>query len=110
MNYIGKEMRRVDGYAKVTGKARYAAEFQIPHLTHGYILTSTIAKGRIVRIDTRAAEAAPGVIKVLTHLNSVKPVSDEVKKKGEDLSFRALVDDRIHFSAQPIAVVVASTF
>ncbi|KTF31975.1 xanthine dehydrogenase family protein molybdopterin-binding subunit, partial [Xanthomonas translucens] len=110
MNYIGKEMRRVDGYAKVTGQARYAAEFQIPYLLHGYILTSTIAKGRIVRIDTRAAETAPGVIKVLTHLNSVKPVSDAVKKKGQDLSFRALLDDRIHFSAQPIAVVVASTF
>jgi xanthine dehydrogenase YagR molybdenum-binding subunit len=110
MNYIGKEMRRVDGYAKVTGKARYAAEFQIPHLVHGYILTSTIAKGRIVRMDTRAAESAPGVIKVLTHLNAIKPVSDAVKKKGEDLSFRALVDDRIHFSAQPIAVVVAASF
>ena len=53
--YIGKEMSRVDGVAKVTGKAKYAAEFQVPGLAYGFIVTGTIAKGRITAIDTREA-------------------------------------------------------
>ncbi len=108
MQYIGKEMPRVDGVAKVTGRARYAAEFQVPDLAHGYIVTGTIARGRIVSIDTRAAERAPGVIKVVTHENSIKPASKNRKERGDP--FRALVDDRIWFNGQPIAVVVAETF
>ena len=122
MQYIGKEMPRVDGVAKVTGRATYAAEFQVPNLAYGYIVTSTITRGRIASIDTRAAARAPGVIKVVTHENSIKPTTkdrvregDEQKradddKKPGDRPFRALVDDRILFNAQPIAVVVAETF
>src|SRR3954468_13748292 len=122
MQYIGKEMPRVDGVAKVTGRATYAAEFQVPNLAYGYLVTSTIASGRIASIDTKAAEGAPGVIKVITHQNSIKPTpkdriregheqarADDVKKPG-DRPFRALADDRILFSMQPIAVVVAETF
>ena len=53
MQYIGKEMPRVDGVAKVTGRATYAAEFQIPNLAYGYIVTGTIARGRVTAIDNR---------------------------------------------------------
>jgi xanthine dehydrogenase YagR molybdenum-binding subunit len=122
MQYIGKEMPRVDGVAKVTGRATYAAEFQVPNLAYGYLVTSTIARGRIASIDTAAAERAPGVIKVVTHENSIKPTpksrqreageaqrADDQKRPG-DRPFRALADDRILFNAQPIAVVVAETF
>ena len=55
--YIGKEMSRVDGVAKVTGKAKYAAEFQVPNLAYGFIVLGTVAKGTIKSIDTREAEA-----------------------------------------------------
>jgi xanthine dehydrogenase YagR molybdenum-binding subunit len=59
-------MPRVDGVAKVTGRATYAAEFQVRNLAYGHIVTSNIARGRIASIDTKAAERAPGVLKVVT--------------------------------------------
>src|SRR5690606_37842979 len=66
----GQPHSRVDGVAKVTGAAKYAAEFARPDLAYGAIVQSTIAKGRIVTIDTAAAERAPGVLAVLTHENA----------------------------------------
>ena len=56
--YIGKEVSRVDGVAKVTGKAKYAAEFRVPNLAYGFIVLGTVAKGTIRDIDTRDAERA----------------------------------------------------
>src|SRR5688500_14393044 len=115
--YIGKEMSRVDGVAKVTGKAKYAAEFRAPNLAYGFMVTGTIARGTILSIDTRAAEKAPGVIRVFTHLNTPKfgpKASTEAapprNQEEQDRSFRALQSDRIFFNAQPIAVVVAETY
>ena len=55
MRYIGKEMRRVDGIAKVTGRAKYAAEFELPQIAHGYLALGTIAKGSIKSLDVSAA-------------------------------------------------------
>ena len=53
--YIGAATPRIDGRAKVTGAAKYAGEFNVPNLVYGFVVESTIAKGRIVRIDTRDA-------------------------------------------------------
>ncbi|HEY0459858.1 MAG TPA: xanthine dehydrogenase family protein molybdopterin-binding subunit [Pyrinomonadaceae bacterium] len=103
MKYIGKGMSRVDGVAKVTGKAKYAAEFQVNNAAYGFIVASTIAKGAIKSIDTAEAERQAGVIKIYTHLNAPKS-----QAKGDD--FVALQSDKIVFNAQPIALVVAETF
>ncbi|MGH9158946.1 MAG: xanthine dehydrogenase family protein molybdopterin-binding subunit [Vicinamibacteraceae bacterium] len=101
--YIGKEMSRVEGVAKVTGQAKYAAEFRVPNLAHGFIVLGSVAKGTIAAIDTRDAEAAAGVIRVFTHLNT--------PKLGKpDRSFAALQSDRIFFNGQPVALVVAETY
>ena len=115
--YLGKEMSRVDGVAKVTGKAKYAAEFQVPNLAYGFIVTGTIAKGRITAIDAREAEAAPGVVRVLTHLNAPRlgpkastEQSPPRAAEERDRSFRALQSDRILFNQQPVALVVAETY
>jgi xanthine dehydrogenase YagR molybdenum-binding subunit len=109
--YIGTATSRVDGRAKVTGAAKYAAEFNTPGLAYASVVTSTIAKGRIVRIDAREALAVEGVIDVLTHQNR-PPMSgadsaykDDVAPEGSP--FRPLYDERIWFSGQPIALVVA---
>ena len=59
--YIGAATSRIDGRAKVTGAAKYAGEFNVPNLVYGFVIESTIAKGRIVRIDTRAALQVQGV-------------------------------------------------
>lgn len=116
--YIGKEMSRVDGVAKVTGKAKYAAEFQLPNVAYGFIVLGSVAKGRIKSIDTREAEAASGVIRVFTHLNAPKlgpkQSVEEAPPRGNqperDKSFRALQSDRIFFNQQPVALVVAETY
>ena len=85
--YIGKEMSRVDGVAKVTGRAKYAAEFRAPNLAYGFIVLGTVAKGRIREIDTREAERAPGVVRVFTHLNmpkyvGPKPPTEQAPPRG----------------------------
>ena len=101
---------RVDGRAKVTGTAKYIAEFSFPRMVHGYLVQSTIAKGKIRDIDVADAEKQPGVVKVLSHKNLSKlaipaPAPDAVVRP-----FYALTSDEIRFNAQPIAVVVAETF
>ncbi|RYG62928.1 xanthine dehydrogenase family protein molybdopterin-binding subunit, partial [bacterium] len=96
--YIGKEMSRVDGFAKVTGQAKYTAEFKVPNLAYGFIVTGTIAKGNITAIDTAAASAAPGVIRVLTHENYPAAPSGDGGRGG---GFRALGSKQIEFNMQP---------
>ena len=109
--YIGTATSRVDGRAKVTGAAKYAAEFSAPGLAHGVVVTSTIAKGRIARIDVSDALRVDGVLDVLTHENRPHMAStdsaykDDVAPDGSP--FRPLYGDRILFSDQPIALVVA---
>lgn len=110
-------MSRVDGVAKVTGKAKYAAEFKVPNLAYGFIITSTIARGTIKSIDTGEARRAPGVISILTHENYPKPappasteLKPEINRNVPDKSFRALASNQIFFNMQPIALVLAETF
>ncbi len=110
-------MSRVDGVAKVTGKAKYAAEFQVPNIAYGFLVTSTVSKGAIKTIDTAEASRAPGVIRIYTHENAPKPAppqSAELKPQDNarerDKSFRALQSDKIVFNQQPIALVLAETF
>src|SRR5579883_250183 len=110
-SHIGASVSRVDGHAKVTGAAKYAAEFDADGLIYGSIVTSTIAKGRILRIDVSEALRVQGVIDVLTHENRPKMAdSDEAYKDDtapDGSPFRPLYDDRIRFSDQPIALVLA---
>lgn len=110
--YIGTPTSRVDGHAKVTGKAKYAADFNVPGLVYGAVATSSIAKGRIARIDTSSALKTKGVLKILTHENrpdvaeSDKAWKDDVAPE-EGLPFRPLYDDKVMFSGQPVALVLA---
>jgi xanthine dehydrogenase YagR molybdenum-binding subunit len=111
--YIGTSTSRVDGFAKVTGTAKYAAEFNVPGLAYGSVVTSTIAKGRIVRIDPSPALRVKGVLDVLTHENR-PPMADNDQAYKDDVApagspFRPLYDNRIMFNGQPIALVVAET-
>ncbi|SFG42144.1 xanthine dehydrogenase family protein molybdopterin-binding subunit [Methylobacterium gossipiicola] len=112
--YVGTAHSRVDGPAKVTGQAKYAGEFSAPDLAHGYVVSSAIARGRITALDTAAAEAVPGVLKVLTHENRPRTAwldynyQDQVAPPGSP--FRALYDDKVHYSGQPVALVVAEDF
>src|SRR3546814_9868690 len=67
---IGQPLDRVDGLLKVTGQARYAAEYPEDALLHGSDVYGSIARGRGLRIDASRALALPGVITVIDHTNS----------------------------------------
>ena len=58
-DYIGKPTSRVDGPAKVTGAAKYAAEFNVPNLLYGYVVSSPITKGKILKINAAPVLALP---------------------------------------------------
>ncbi|MEH2412788.1 xanthine dehydrogenase family protein molybdopterin-binding subunit [Nostoc sp.] len=103
---VGKPLNRVDGHLKVTGGARYSAEFPIAKMTYGVTIQSTIAKGKIAQIDTKAAEQVPGVLAVITHLNAPKASGE----KGGGRKLQVLQDNVVLYSGQHIGVVVADTF
>jgi xanthine dehydrogenase YagR molybdenum-binding subunit len=111
MQTIGTPVSRVDGRAKVTGTAKYAGEFNAPGLVYGNIATSAIARGRIAKIDTSAALGVAGVLDVLTHENrprmavTKRSYQDDVAPDGSP--YRPLYDDKILFSGQPVALVLA---
>ena len=111
---IGTPLSRVDGTAKVTGSARYSAEYPTEGLLYGFMVSGAIAKGRIRAIEETAARAIPGVVEILTHRNRPhiawfdKSYRDQVAPPGSP--FRAFYDDRIQFSGQPVALVLADTF
>ena len=110
---IGAAVSRVDGPLKVQGKARFAAEFPLEGMVYAALAYSTIAKGRICALDTSAAEAAPGVVLVMTHRNAprLKPTplfGSKDKAAGGD-GLPIMQDDRIHWNGQPIAVVLAES-
>ena len=111
--YIGASVSRIDGIAKVTGAAKYAAEFNIPGLLYGSIVASTIAKGRITRIDTTAAKRVKGVVDVMTydHRSSMADTDQAYKDDVAPLGspFRPLYDNKVMFNGQPIALVVGET-
>ena len=82
---IGRAVSRIDGPAKATGSARYAAEFTQPGMVHAVLVQAPFAAGRVERLDVAAARAMPGVLAVLRH------------------------DDHVFYFGQTVAVVVADT-
>lgn len=112
--HIGEPVSRYDGVAKVTGAARYAADYAQDGMAHAYIVTSDIAAGRILELMTAEAMEITGVLAVFSHLNcpevalSDKAYKTEISPPGSP--FRPFQSDEILFSGQPIALVVAQDF
>jgi xanthine dehydrogenase YagR molybdenum-binding subunit len=108
---VGRPMRRVDGPLKVTGAATYAYENAgAGDALVGVFATATIGKGRIVALDAAAAEAMPGVRRVITHGNVIAQAPMD---RDSPLVVRArpiLRDARIDHFGQPVALAVAETF
>ena len=107
---MARAISRVDGRAKVMGAAKYAAEVQLPDLTYAVLVESSIGQGTITGLDTKKAEWAPGVISVISHLNT--PGVPEYKLENQDViqkQLRVFDDANIYFNGQPIAVVIADT-
>ena len=108
--FLGRGLSRADGAAKVTGKADYALEHDLSGGVHAAVVESTVASGRIRKIDAEAAKKMPGVLRILTHTDGKRLKSCPMVPAGSVMeSFLPLQDDRIRYSGQPIALVIAST-
>ena len=110
---IGTSVSRLDGPLKVQGAARFAAEVRLENMAYAALRYATIARGRIAAIDTVAAQTAPGVMLVMTHLNAPRMNPPAVfgtspTAVGQN-DLPILQDDRIHWNGQPIALVLAET-
>ena len=103
MSVLGTDIARIEGAAKVTGRARYAVEHATAGTLHGWIVQSTIPLGRITDIDVEAVLALPGVRAVVTHTNAPR-VSD-----AGDGELFLLQDNRVSYRGQAVAVVVADS-
>ena len=112
---IGTDVNRIDGPAKVSGAAKYAAEFFAPGLLYAVVVSGAIAHGEIDTIDTAKAMKVPGAVEVFTHENrphvswfNKSYLDEDAPTDGKPL--RPLYDASILFSGQPIALCVAETF
>jgi xanthine dehydrogenase YagR molybdenum-binding subunit len=109
--FVGLPIDRVDGHAKVTGAARYAADAPIAAPLHATIVQATIACGRIIAIDERATRAVEGVVDVLTYHNATRIPAlpfDFTAPSSEELA--PLQSDEIKYDGQHVAAVIAETF
>ncbi len=110
---IGKAVQRVDGVAKVTGKARYTDDFSMPGMRVAKYLRSSIAHGRVVRIDTGQARGLPGVDGVFTYEDIPEKIFAtaghpfSLDPGHTDVADRRLLTDHIRYQGDEIAVVVA---
>ncbi|WP_316846781.1 xanthine dehydrogenase family protein molybdopterin-binding subunit [Pedobacter psychrodurus] len=111
---VGKPISRLEGRLKVTGAAKYAAEYDVENLLHGYVVNSSITKGSIVSINARKAMTIPGVISVLSHQNRPKLAWFDLQYADMDAPpgtvFKPFFDEQILYNGQPIALVVAEDF
>ncbi|MDQ6808273.1 MAG: xanthine dehydrogenase family protein molybdopterin-binding subunit [Verrucomicrobiota bacterium] len=112
---VGPARNRVDGRLKVTGAAKYSVEFEVPNCAFAWPVESNIAKGKIVGIDAAAAQSAPGVLAVISHLNAPKPkepAAKEERNSGHGIRNEQrlpLSDDGVYYAGQYVALVVATT-
>src|SRR5690349_8294585 len=103
---VGRHAPRIDGIEKVTGAARFTADLTFPGLLEAKVLRSPLPHAKIEFIDTRGAEALPGVIAVLTRddLNDINPLY------GNCLRDRPVVAiDRVRYVGEPVAVIAAES-
>lgn len=100
---LGSAAVRIEGPAKVSGTARYAAEHTPPGCLYAWLVTATVARGRIESFDTAAALAEPGAVAVLTHENAPRI------GEPDDPTLGALRDDRVPHRGWVVAVAVATS-
>ena len=108
---IGQPQNRIDGFSKVTGRARYAADFQVSNLSHAVIVGATIPAGAVVAIRSARAMEHAGVFAVLTHLTigKVHKNLDAMSVPPLASRFVPMQGCDIRYEGQPVAIVIADT-
>ncbi|RZL16679.1 MAG: xanthine dehydrogenase family protein molybdopterin-binding subunit [Pedobacter sp.] len=111
---IGQPVSRLEGNLKVTGAAKYSGEYNVAGLLYGYVVNSTITKGKILEIHTSEIKAMPGVVEVFTYNNRPSLAWFGMQYSDMDAPpgtpFKPLDDNVIKYNGQPIALVVAESF
>ena len=110
---IGRRTPRVDGPLKVSGKAQYTSDFHLPGQLYAVPVEATIASGRVITIDSAAAEKMPGV-RAIFHRENIGSIFRSVMGPG----FEGIIDERrppfeddvVRYYGQYIALAVADTF
>ncbi len=109
---IGGDPRRVDGVAKITGRAMYGADHALPGQVYAALTVSPIAHGSIRCMDDSAARRMPGVVYVLTHENAgkaVKPGKTMLEGGYMAQGVTPLQSNRIYFAGQIVGIAIAET-
>lgn len=104
---VGAPAPRVDGADKVTGAARYAGETPPPGTVHGVLVTSPVARGRLTRLDARAAGAMAGVVRILS-ADDMPPLGPAPVPPLAQ-SWIPMTGDAIRYEGQPLALVLGET-
>src|SRR4051794_41722957 len=106
-NQVGRSVPRLESWLKVTGRAEYVHNLRLPGMLYGKIFRSTVAHGRIKRIDTSAARAVAGVYRVVT-IDDVRMVVPNPYYGPAFHDQPILAADKVHYVGEPVAVVLAS--
>lgn len=107
---VGTAHTRIEGRDKVTGAARYAGEIPFTELAHGWLVLSTVTRGRIRSVETAPVLEMPGVLTVLHHGKAPRVDTDYVGMLGApDPTAAVFQNDRVPSMGWPVALVVAET-
>ena len=110
---VGRDTPRVDGPLKVSGQAQYTSDFHFPGMLYAVPVGATIANGKIIKLDTGAAEKLPGVRAILHRENIGKIFRSTIQANFEGVCEERrppFEDDIIRYYGQYIALAVAETF
>jgi CO/xanthine dehydrogenase Mo-binding subunit len=100
----GTDAQRVDGVEKVTGKAIYTSDIQLPGMAYAKILRSPVAHARLTKVDARNAKELPGVIATLTR-DDIQGFNYKYGATYKDQSIVAV--DKVRYVGDPVAAVLA---
>ncbi len=103
---IGRSLPRTEACAKVSGTAEYIHNFRLPRMLHARICRSTIPHGRILDIDTAAAAALPGVVRIVTG-EDIRAIIPEPYYGPAFHDQPILALDKVRFAGEPVAVALA---
>lgn len=108
---LNTKVTRYEAPRKVTGDARYAADFTPSGMLHGAMAVAPVARGQLTGIDIEAARAEPGVVAVFTHetIPSFGTPQGFYAGGPGTASFWPMTSPEIRYAGQPIAFIVAET-
>src|SRR4051794_38678195 len=104
--WVGRDVRRLESVAKVTGRIEFADNIELPGMLHGMLLRSLVPHGRIVKVDASRARRLPGVYAVLTGADLLQmPIDPYTGPAFKDQAPLAI--DKVRYAGDPIAAVAA---